>query len=105
MHFVRYFKIVQGADSYGSLSSGQVGDAEAYFRSAFEDLVAAKVFLSPTMAQPLVVGQDTHFVTPYLIGDAAFPLQMHMMKLYAGDNLGEKELAFNRIFVRARRHI
>ena len=57
------------------------------------------------MAQPLVVGQDTHFVTPYLIGDAAFPLQMHMMKLYAGDNLGEKELAFNRIFVRARRHI
>lgn len=81
--------------------TGPVGDANALFWSSFEDLVAAKVFLSECLAQPVTVGEEVHLVGPYLIGNAAFPLQMQKIKLYAGTNLGDKELAFNGNVVKA----
>ena len=87
------------------VSTGSVGDAGAYFRSGFQDLVATNQFLDPAWKQTLGSSPGSATVDPYIIGDAAFPLQTHLMKLYAGDNLTPAQAAFNSILVRARRQI
>lgn len=82
-----------------------MGKAEAFYRSSFEGLVAAGRLLSTSMAQPVYLEEGLQFVRPYIIGDGAFPLSQHLMKPYGLEPLDEKELAFNRVSVRALRHI
>ena len=83
--------------------AGQVGDAGAFERSRLLRHIREGTALNRWYGESI----DGEHVSPYLIGDGAFRLEMHMMKSYPDltPAVGSKEWHFNNTMVTCHRHI
>lgn len=82
---------------------GQVGDADTFERSRLRRYILRGTALNRRYGESI----DGEHVSPYLIGDGAFRLEMHMMKGYPDltPAVGSKEWHFNNTMVTCRGHI
>ena len=83
--------------------AGQVGDADTFERSRLRRYILRGTALNRRYGESI----DGEHVSPYLIGDGAFRLEMHMMKGYPDlkPAVGSKEWHFNNTMVTCRGHI